>query len=66
MANDLILVELDGIQYCLFCNCVFFDLNFDSALGSALWSVCSMALGMLILRPGKHFIDRSLEVLLLE
>ena len=66
VANDLILVELDGKQHCLFYNSFPFSLNFNQLLCGTSWPVCTTALGMLIPRSGKGFIDSALNVLLLD
>ena len=63
VANDLILVELDGGPCSPFS--LPFSLHFDQGLGGISSSVCPMILRMLILRSGKDFIDRPLIVLLL-
>ena len=66
VTNDLILIELDRGQYSLFYNSLPFGLNVDQVLGGVSWPVCPMALGILIPRSGEDFIDRPLDVLLLD
>ena len=66
MANDLILVEMDGRQHSLFYNPFPFDLNFNQGLGGVLCPVCPTTLGMLISGSGKDFADRPLSVLFLD
>ena len=65
VANE-ILVELGGGQHSLFYNPLPFGLNFDQGLGGISWSICLTALGMLIPSSVKDFIDRLLNVLLLD
>ena len=66
MANDLILVELDGRQHSLFYSPFPFDPNSDQGLGGVLCPVCPATLGMLISGSGKDFADRPLSVLFLD
>ena len=66
VANGLTLVELGGGQHSLSYNSFSFGLNFDQSLGGTSWPICPMLLGMLIPRPGKYFVDRPLNVLLLD
>ena len=68
VANDLILVELDGGQYSLFYNPhnPLLVLISTKVWGGISWLVCLMVLGILIPMSGKDFTDRPLSVLLLD
>jgi len=66
VAEDLILVELDGELHSLFHNPFSFGLNFDQALGGILWPVCPMVLRMRIHRSGRDFVGKPLSVFLLD
>ena len=44
----------------------FFNLNFNQGLEGTSWPICPTTLRMLILRSGMDFVDRPLNVLLLD
>ena len=66
VANDWILVELDGGQHSSFYIPLPFCLNFDQTLGDISRAICPTALRMLILKSGQNFIDGTLNVLFLD
>ena len=66
VADDLILVELDGGQHSIFYNLLSLGLNFNQGLGGISWPLCPMVLRLLIPRSGEDFLDRLVSVLLLD
>lgn len=65
VTNNLIFIEWDDEQHPLFYNPFPFRLNVNPVWGDIVWPICPMALGMLIPRLGKGFVDKLLHGLLL-
>ena len=66
LANNLILVKLDGGQLSVFYNPFPLGVKFDQGLGDISWPVGPTVLGMLLLKAGEDFLDRPLDVLLVD